>query len=99
MIEPLRHRPAVMLECDHKARLHLHGRAELNGCPAWIRNVEGWSLMRHLDPLCRQTRFVEKALRFLEVLPIEHPHADALGLRLAARALEDEAVVAGLGNP
>ncbi len=55
--------------------------------------------MRRLDPFRRQAGLVEEHLGLLQILFAEDAHADALGLRLAAPALEHEAVVAGLGDP
>src|SRR5262249_25394917 len=52
MIEPLRHRAVMMLECDHEAWLDLHGRAELDWSAACVRNMQGAALVRNLDP-CR----------------------------------------------
>ena len=98
MIESLRHGAVVVLECDHKARFELHGRAELDRCPARIRNVQGASLVRDLRPLRRQPGFLEEHLGLLQILLGEDAQTDSLGLRLAPRAFEDEAVVARLGN-
>src|SRR5262245_21913982 len=55
-------------------------------------------LVRDLDPFRRQSGLVEKRLRLIQILLAEDAHADALGLRLAAHALEHEAVVTGLGD-
>src|SRR5262245_42455466 len=49
-------------------------------------------------PIFRQAGFVEKRLGLLQILFAEDTHAHALGLRLAARALENEAVMTRLGD-
>jgi hypothetical protein len=98
MVEPLRHRPTVMLERDHEARLQVHGGAELNRCAAWIADVQSSALVRDFDPLRRQTGLFEERLGLLQILLGEDAHADALGLRLTFGALENEAVMARLGD-
>ena len=85
MIEPLRHRAVVVLERDDEARLHVHGGAELDRRAADVGDMQRAALVRDLDPFRRQARLVEKRLRLLQVLLGEDAHADALGLRLAAR--------------
>src|SRR5262249_26950570 len=50
------------------------------------------------DPCRRPAGFVEKRLSLLQILFAEDAHAHALGLRLAARALENEAVMTRLGD-
>ena len=60
--------------------------------------MQGAALVRNLDPCRRQAGFVEKRLGLLQILVAEDAHADALGLRLAARALENEAVMTRLGD-
>src|SRR5215813_13813562 len=98
MIDPLRHRAMVVLERDDEARLHLHGRAELDRRAACVRGMQGAPLVRDLDPFRRQAGFVEKGLGLLQILFAEDAHAHALGLRLAARAFENEAVMTRLGD-
>ena len=98
MIESLRHGAVVVLECDDQARLELHGRAELDRRAARVRYMQGASLVRDLDPLRRQPGLVEEHLGLLQILLGEDAQTDSLGLRLAARAFEDKAVVARLGN-
>ena len=98
MIDPLRHCAVMVLERDHEAWLELHGRAELDRSAACVRDMQGAALVRDLDPCRRQTGLVEKGLGLLQILVAEDAHADALGLRLAARALENEAVMTRLGD-
>ena len=98
VIEPLRHRTAVLREGDEEARLHLHGGAKFDRRAACVRDMQRSALMRDVDPFRRQSGLVEKCLRFLQILLAEDAHADALGLRLAAPTLEHEAVVTGLGD-
>src|SRR5262249_3313948 len=98
MIDPLRHRAVVVLERDHEARLELHGCAELDRRAACVRDMQGAPLVRDLDPCRRQAGFVEKRLGLLQILFAEDAHAHALGLRLAARAFENETVMTGLGD-
>ena len=98
MIDPLRHRAVVVLERDHEAWLDLHGRAELDRSAACVHDMQGAALVRNLDPCRRQAGFVEKRLGLLQILVAEDAHADALGLRLAAPALENEAVMTRLGD-
>src|SRR6516164_9946232 len=98
MIDPLRHRAVVVLERDDEARLDLHGRAELDRRAACVGDMQGAPLVRDLDPCRRQAGFVEKRLGLLQILVAEDAHADALGLRLAARAFENEAVMTRLGD-
>src|SRR4029077_5572011 len=87
MIEPLRHRAAVLREGDEQARLHLHGRAELDRRSACVRDMQRSALVRALPPLRRQSGLLEKCLRLLQILLAEDAHADALGLRLAVPTL------------
>src|SRR4029453_8562440 len=98
MIDPLRHRAVMVLERDHEPRLELHGRAELDRPAACVRDMQGAALVRDLDPWRRQAGFVEKRLGLLQILFAEDAHADALGLRLATRAIENEAVMTRLGD-
>jgi hypothetical protein len=98
MIETLRHRAMVMLERHDEARLDLHGGAELDRCAACVGDVQRAALVWNLDPFRRQAGLLEKDLGLLQVLLGEDAHPDTLGLRRAARALEHEAVVAGLGD-
>src|SRR5258708_28320724 len=98
MIDPLRHRAVVVLERDHEAWLDLHGRAELDRSATCVHDMQGAALVRNLDPFRRQAGSVEKRLGLLQILVAEDAHADALGLRLAARALENEAVMTRLGD-
>src|SRR4029453_15399398 len=96
MIDPLRHRAVMVLEPHHEAWLDLHGRAELDRRTACVRGMQGAALVRDLDPFRRQAGLVEKRLGLLQILFAEDAHAHALGLRLAARALENEAVMTRL---
>ena len=98
MIQPLRDCAAVVLEGDDQARLLIHGCAEFNRRADRIRHVQGATLVRDLDPLRRQAGLFEKGLRLFQIVLGENAHADALGSRLVACALEHEAVVACLGN-
>src|SRR4029453_5167350 len=98
MIDPLRHRAVMVLEPHHEAWLDLHGRAELDRRTACVRGMQGAALVRDLDPFRRQAGLVEKRLGLLQILFAENAHAHALGLRLAARALENEAVMTRLGD-
>src|SRR5215831_10471794 len=98
MIDPLRHPAMIVLERDDEARLELHGRAELDRRAACVRGMQGAALVRDLDPCRRQAGFVEKRLGLLQILFAEDAHAHALGPRLAARALENEAVMTRLGD-
>src|SRR5262249_56046697 len=91
-------RGTVVLECDDEARYHLHGGVELDGSAAGIRDMQRAALVRHLDPFCRQAGFVEERLGFPQILFAENAHADPLGLRVTAAALEHEAMVTGLGD-
>src|SRR3984893_508471 len=76
-----------------QAGLDFHGRAELDRYPACVPHRKRASLMRSLEPFGRQTGIAEECFRLVEVLLRENPHADALGLRLAARLFKDEAVM------
>ena len=55
------------------------------------------ALIRPLDPLRRQSGFLEIGFRFFQILLGEAAHADALGFG-RARALEHERVMARLGD-
>src|SRR5215470_16878525 len=98
MIDPLRYRAVMVLERDHEPWLELHGRAELDRGAARVRDVQGAALVRDVDPCRRQAGLVKKCLGLLQILVAEDAHADALGLRLAARALENKAVMTRLGD-
>src|SRR6202040_1845279 len=78
--------------------LDLHGRAELDRSAACVHDMQSAALVEDLGPCRRQAGFVEKRLGLLQILVAEDAHADALGLRLAARALENEAVMTRLGD-
>src|SRR5690349_23877038 len=98
MIEPLRHRAVVMLECRYQPWLNVHGGAQLDGRAARVRHMQGPPLMSNLDPCRRQSRVIEEGLGFVEVLLGEDAHAHTLRLRLRTCLLEHEAVMTGLGD-
>src|SRR2546428_6321566 len=49
VIEPLRHRAAVLLERNNEARLDLHGRAELDRSAACVRDMQRAALVRRSE--------------------------------------------------
>ena len=78
------------------ARHRRHGGAQLDRRAGWVGEMQRAALVQHLDERRGDAGAIEMRFGLVEVLVGEHPHADALALRLAAGALEREAVVAAL---
>jgi hypothetical protein len=79
-----------------RARLRRQRRAQLHRHPHHVGEAQGAALKGRLDELRRNAGAVEMRLRLVQVLLVEHVHADALAARLAVRLLQGEAMVSAL---
>jgi hypothetical protein len=87
-------RAFVGVDRDVRARLRLHGGDQLDWRSHRVGEPQRAALVRHLDEPRRDAGAVEVRLRLVEILLVEHVHADAFAARHVGGPLQREAVMA-----